>query len=363
MRVILQPGEGRIEGAHYLASTPDTVSWGWLPNRDAKPVLRIASGDVVTIDTMSHEGLLEDQGRDPVSFFAAHGVAAGDLLRDAVAIADGVPHDELAAGPHVVTGPIDLDGAEPGDLLRVEVLSLRLRVPYGVISNRHGLGALPGEYPPEPGTVSVFSRVDDGVEGRHATLPFGEGRVARFPLAPFLGVMGVAPDTSELVSSTPPGSHAGNIDVAALGVGSALYVPVQVPGAGFYVGDPHFAQGNGEVCLTALEGSLRADVRVSLVTADDARAMVGLLREPFGETDEHWIPIGLHEDLDEALRRAVRAAIELLHARVGMERQLAYMYLSAAADFEVSQVVDGVKGVHCLIRKRDFPGSEGSRPP
>ena len=90
-----------------------------------------------------------------------------------------------------------------------------------------------------------------------------------------------------------------------------------------------------------------------------------VLREPFGETDEHWIPIGLHEDLDEALRRAVRAAIELLHARVGMERQLAYMYLSAAADFEVSQVVDGVKGVHCLIRKRDFPGweREGSGAP
>jgi acetamidase/formamidase len=185
-------------------------------------------------------------------------------------------------------------------------------------------------------------------------IPFRRDRTARFPLAPFLGIMGVATDTETELSSTPPGTHGGNIDIAALQTGSALYLPVQVEGAQFYAGDPHFAQGNGEVCLTALEGSLRADVRLTVLKDADARRAVGLVRYPFAETDEHWIAIGLDVDLNEAMRDAVRRAIEFLSTAVGMERHLAYAYLSAAADFEVSQVVDHVKGVHCLIRKRDF---------
>ncbi len=166
--------------------------------------------------------------------------------------------------------------------------------------------------------------------------------------------MGVATDTDEECNSTPPGCHGGNIDIAALQAGTTLYLPVQVDGAGFYTGDPHFAQGNGEVCLTALEGSLRAEVRLTVLKDAGARRAVGLVRAPFAETDEHWIAIGLDEDLDEALRDAVRRAITFLESTQGMERHLAYAYLSAAADFEVSQVVDQVKGVHCLIRKRDF---------
>src|SRR5207248_11582789 len=151
-------------------------------------------------------------------------------------------------------------------------------------------------------------------------------------LAPFLGVMGVATDTDEPLHSTPPGRHAGNIDVTALQVGATLYVPVQVDGGGFYVGDPHFAQGNGEVCLTAFEGSLRADLRLSVLKDEHARRAVGLIRAPFVETDDFWIPIGLHEDLDEALKDAVRRAITFLETKIGMERHLAYAYLSTAAD-------------------------------
>ena len=109
-----------------------------------------------------------------------------------------------------------------------------------------------------------------------------------------------------------------------------------------------------EVCLTALEGSLRADLRVSLVQGPEARSAAGLIAEPFAETDDHWIPMGLHEDLNEAMRQAVRHAVAFLGAHVGMEPHLAYAYLSAAGDFEVTQVVDAVKGVHCLIRKSDF---------
>jgi acetamidase/formamidase len=367
MDMILQPGEGPIDGRHYLRSRPDSVRWGWLPNRDARPVIAVRPGEVVTVDTVSHEGILDDFGRDPVGWFGRHGVAKEEVLRDALDVANEVPRTP-GAGPHVVTGPIAVPGTQPGDLLRVEVLGLRLRVPYGVISNRHGYGALPGEYPqgppPDPDasaarpegfrTVSVFTRVDE-VAGRFfATMPFGADRVARYPLAPFLGVIGVATDTENEQNSTPPGPHGGNLDVAALQVGARLYLPVQVPDALAYVGDPHFAQGNGEVSLTALEGSLRADLRFDVLRGESARRSAGLLRRPFGETDEHWIPIGLHESLDEAMRDAVRNAIEFLATRLGMERHLAYAYLSAAADFEVSQVVDGIKGVHCLIRKRDF---------
>jgi acetamidase/formamidase len=364
--MVLQPGRGPIDGQHYLASEPDSISWGWLPNRTSEPVLTVDSGDTVTIDTVSHEGVLEDFGRDPVGWFGRHGVAGDDVLRDAVRIAEEVERAVGIAGPHVVTGPVAVRGAEPGELVRIDVLAARPRVPYGVISTRHGKGALAGELPEGPPpdesapllhpnrwrTVSVFTEIADGF----GTMPLGDGRVVRYPLAPFPGIIGVGVDTDQLVSSMPPGPHGGNLDVRPLAVGSSVYLPVQVADGLIYAGDPHFAQGNGEVCVTALEGSLRLDLRVTVLRGGDARRTAGILTGPFGETDEHWIPIGLDVDLDEAMRDAVRAALRFLETRFAMPRHLAYAYLSAAADFEVSQVVDGVKGVHCLIRKRDFEG-------
>ena len=309
--------------------------WGWLPNAVTKPALEIDAGDVVTIDTMSHEGVLADFGFDPVGWFGTYGVAPGDVLTDAVAIATFVDH-EPDAGPHVVTGPIHVRGARPGDLLKIDVLDLQTRVPYGVISNRHGLGALPDEYPEpdahgiRPPTVSVFCPVDQRGQEPQGVIAFGDGgdgREARFALRPFLGVMGVASATDHLVNSVPPGRYGGNLDVKWLGVGATLYLPVQIDGAGFHVGDPHFAQGNGEVALTALEGSLRADLRLSVVPATELAGSARLLSEPFAETATHWIPIGLDVDLDEAMRRAVRHAIEFLWLRFGMARHLAYAYL------------------------------------
>lgn len=363
---MLQPKEGRIDGAHYLQTTPETCLWGRLPNRDHAPVARVKSGETVTIDTLSHEGILEDQGRDPVGFLAGYGVPPEQILTDSRDLAaSAVVHDYDDDGPHVVTGPIAVDGAEPGDVLRVEVLSLLVRAPYGFVSSRHGYGALPGEFPetpPDTGagpdreyhSVFVFSEVVEEAGRLHGVIPFGEGRAARFPLAPFLGLMGVAADTSEPVHSVPPGSHGGNLDINELQVGSTLYLPVQVPGAGFYAGDPHYAQGDGEVALTALEAPLRATLRLSVVPAAEARTLLGRISEPFAETATHWLPVGLHEDLNEAMRRAVRAAVDFLWLTQGMERAKALAYLSAAADFEVTQVVDAIKGVHCMIRKSDF---------
>ena len=345
----LQPGLGPIRAGTYLPADPAAVLWGRLPCADDAPVLTIDSGTEVTIDTISHEGILEDQGRDPRAFFGGFG--ATEVLDDAVALAAS-DYDRGDGGPHVITGPIHVTGARPGDLLRMTVLETLPRVPYGVISNRHGRGALPGEYPEADGTVSIFAAVD----GDHGTMPrvLGGPHTVRFPLRPFLGVMGVAVAGSVRPHSVPPGRHGGNIDINLLTVGASLYLPVQVAGALAYVGDPHFAQGDGEVALTAMEASLRATLRLEVVAHEDAIAEFGMLVGPLAETTDFLVPTGLDENLYRAMQDCVRAAIALLRARYGMDAAHAYAYLSAATDFNISQVVDLVKGVHARIRKADF---------
>ena len=351
--VVLQPGVGPIASRVYLPSIPVNVLWGRLPCETDIPVLTIPAGTDVTIDTISHEGILEDQGRDPRGFFRGFGVALDDVLEDAVELAASErPRDVAVDGPHVVTGPIFVEGAEPGDLLKITVLDLLPRVPYGVISNRHGRGALPGEYPRGEGTVSVFAAVD----GDHGTMPrvAGGAHDVRFPLAPFLGTMGVAVTGDVRPHSVPPGPHGGNIDINLLTVGSTLYLPVQVAGALAYIGDPHFAQGDGEVALTAMEASLRATLRFEVISAASALEQFGQLVGPLIETGEFLVPTGMDVDLREAMKNCVRAAIDLLQVRFGMDAEHAYAYLSAATDFNISQVVDIVTGVHARIRVSDF---------
>jgi acetamidase/formamidase len=360
---ILQPGTGPIRARHYLASTPDCLLWGRLPCAEDSPVLTVDSGDEVTIDTISHEGILDDQGSDPIGFFASHSVTADQVLDDAVTLAAtrGL-RDPRADGPHVVTGPIRVRGAQPGDLLKLTVVETLPRVPYGLVSNRHGRGALPGEYPLGPGPVSVFATLDvrDGpaepAEPPMATMARVPGgpRTVRFPIAPFLGIMGVAVAGDRRAHSVPPGSHGGNLDINLLTTGASLYLPVQVLGALVYVGDPHFAQGDGEVALTALEASLRVTVRLDVIERSNAVARFGSLITPMAETAEFLIPTGLDPDLDQAVRNCVRAAIGVLQARFGMDATHAYAYLSAATDFNISQVVDLVTGVHARIRVADF---------
>ena len=367
---ILQSGLGPIRARHYLPVSGGTALWGRLPCERDVPVLTIDPGDEVTIDTLSHEGILEDQGRDPLVFFAKHGISGPEqVLGDAVDLAEAFEgRDPAADGPHVVTGPIHVRGARPGDLLRMTVVETLPRVPYGIISNRHGKGALPGEFPRRPGTVSVFAALDpaasdaeDWTESKYAAMAPREGapRSIRFPIAPFLGIMGVAAAGDERPHSVPPGAHGGNIDINLLTAGSSLYLPVQVPGALAYVGDPHFAQGDGEVALTALEASLRATIRFDVLDEVAAVERFGRLAGVLAETAEYLIPTGLDPDLDEAMRRCVRAAISLLQARFGMDPEHALAYLSAATDFNISQVVDRVTGVHARIRLADF-GFDGS---
>ena len=389
----LQPGKGKVEGKHYLPSTPETVRWGELPTSRTRPVLTVDSGATVTIDTVSQEGILEDQGRDPDAFFGRYGVPATEVLEDARAIAaSGIPHRFGVDGPHVVTGPVFVRGAEPGDVLRVEIVSLLPRARYGMISNRHGQGLLAGEFPQGPAPdEDADARHWEGfrtvgsycaVERRRGKL-FGAlegapgGARVRFPLVPFLGIMavgvdvgaepggddGASPDAAAVtVPSTSVGLHGGALDCRELGIGARLYLPVQVPGALFAVGDPHYAAGDGKIGLTALEGPLRATLRLSNLREPAARAALGALREPFVETEACWLTLGLDVDVTEAVRRAARSAVLFLSSRLGLEAAAALAYLSAAADFGISQLVNGVQTAYCRIRRSDFTEPPPARP-
>ena len=170
-----------------------------------------------------------------------------------------------------------------------------------------------------------------------------------------MGIIGVAKNTNNPVHSVPPGDHGGNLDINELYAGSTLYLPVQVPGGMFYTGDPHLAQGDGEVALTALEQSLRGLFKLDLIKKGSSNILARLnLDTPFAENGKYWIPIGLDEDLDIAMKNSVRQGISFLSLRYGLEKQTALAYLSAATTFEVSQVVDKTKGIHGLIEKKDF---------
>jgi len=374
-----KPGRVVVPGTqhevYYAPSTVDTVQWGYLPNAGTKPVLSVPSGATIVFDTLSHEGMVEDQGRDPVKYFGSKGIPANMVLKDAIAITgSNMAHDFARDGPHIVTGPVEIQGAEPGDVLKVELLSAVPRVPYGVVSNRHGKGALPGEFPETPkpradasaanpeacNNVSVFTPIRRDKDGKwEGVMKTKDGTEVTFPTAPFMGTMGVAAAaaaTTAKVHSVPPGLHGGNMDINHLGVGATVYFPVLVKGANFYTGDPHMVQGDGEVALTALEHSMRPTFRITLLKKGDKAipSSSGSLGRPMGETPDHWVTIGLNPDLDEAMKDAVRESIRFLTEVLGMDRATAYAYLSAASDFQVSQVVDGTKGVHGMIRKSDF---------
>ncbi|MFF1763188.1 acetamidase/formamidase family protein [Streptomyces sp. NPDC058249] len=397
---ILQPGKGPIHGKHYVPSLPEQVRWGYVPSVGSRPVLRMRSGESVTVDTVSHEGLLEDQGRDPAAYFESHGVPADQVLGDAVAIArdyNRTPRNFDVDGPHVVTGPIHVEGARPGDVLKIEILSLLPRVPYGVVSSRHGKGALARQaggsaptgitldevMPPvatdgrstgDPvhyGNVSVFTPVRRGGSGAlNGVVPLGTSGEVNFPLKPHMGMMGVAFTsadalTAPALNSIPPTLGGGNIDINRLQQGSTLYLPVFSEGALFYTGDPHMAMGNGEVALTAMEGSLRTTFRLTVCRPGSGDAPSVAFHYPFAETQDAWVAVGLSDpdgglngqinDLNIAMRRAVVNALDFLEHDLGMDRADAYAYLSAAADFEVSQVVDRTVGVHGVIEKAHFP--------
>ena len=287
---VLQSGTGRVEG-RYLRSTLETVRWGTLPGEDSVPAATIESGAMVTIDTISHEGILEDQGRDPVAYFGQYGIAREKVLKDAAALA--ASQRDRSGGPCVVTGPIAVRGAEPGDILQVEVLGLVPRAPYGVVSNRHTGGSAHA--------VSVFTPVRRADAGYRGYLPTSRQLRAEFPLDPYMGIMGVAGD--ELTYSE------------GLGVGSSLFLPVRVPGAKFFTGDPHYVREGA----FALEAPLRATFRLTVLRRASASSP---------RVADYWVA---RTRLDESMRRSLRDSLAYLGEELGMPRALAFAHLSAAS--------------------------------
>ncbi len=312
---------------YALKPTPKTIAWGYY---DAKtpPVLRVKSGDTVEIQTLitSSPKRLEDAGVPPDQ--------VEQSLRD---ITDQVK--DKGPGGHILTGPIYIEGAEIGDVLEVNILDAKLAIPYAYNGFGPGRGFLPEDYP----------------YPKMKIIPLDEKRmVARFapgikiPLHPFFGSMGVAPpETSGRLSSAPPWIQAGNLDNKDLVAGTTLYIPVHAPGALFEVGDGHAGQGDGEVDITALETSLIGTFQ--FVVRKDMH-----LRWPRAETPTHFITMGLHEDLNEAAKLAVREMIDFLMNEKHLSRDDAYMLASVAADLHITEHVDGNKGVHMMIPKSIF---------
>ena len=312
---------------HELKLLPGNVHWGYY-DATVKPVLRVASGDIIRVETMVARGLQR---------LRAAGVAE-DEIPDALKVVERTV-TERGPGAHPLTGPVWIEGAEPGDVLEVKILGFEFLHPYGITGFLPNNGTLPDDFPYARFKVVRF-------DVRAGTAQFVPGVTLK--VAPFFGSIGVAP--SPLVgriSSGPPGHHTGNLDNKELVAGSTLYLPVHAPGALLSVGDGHAMQGDGEVTLTALETSLRGTVQVTVRKGTH-------LNWPRAETPTHYIAMGLHTDLDEAARLATREMVDFLVTEKGMNRDEAYVLCSLAADLHVTQLVDGTKGVHAMIAKSIF---------
>ena len=309
---------------HTVRVTPATVQWGHY-SADAKPVLTVKSGEIVTIDTVvGIPDMLEELG-----------APADEPLREMKELYAKLT--DRGPGPHFLTGPVAVEGALPGDVLEIEILDVRLRSSYGWMMIEPDAGILPEEFP-------YLRKKLVPLDQRNKVAEFAPG--IRIPVRPFFGNLGLAPPMGRL-GSAPPSYNAGNLDNKWLVAGAKLYIAVQVPGGLFSVGDGHAAQGNGEVCVTAIETNLTGVFRFTV--RKDMK-----LRWPRAETPTHVITMGLHEDLDEAARRATREMIDYLTTQRGLSRYEAYMLTSAAVDLHVTQVVDGVKGVHAMLPKALF---------
>jgi acetamidase/formamidase len=320
-------GDAQTGRAHDLKLLPQNVHWGYY-DATVKPVLRIASGDTVRVEAMLARGLPR---------LRAAGVKDEEIPEALKVVEQAIT--ERGPGAHPLTGPIFVDGAQPGDVLEVKIVGFEFLHPYGVSGFIPGSGTLPEDFP-----YAKFRLVRFDV--RAGTAAFAPGITLK--LAPFWGSIGVAPNPLVgRISSGPPGPHAGNLDNKELVAGSTLYIPVQVPGALLSMGDGHAMQGDGEVTLTALETSLRGTVQVTV-----RKGMA--LRWPRAETPTHYIAMGLHTDLDEAAKLATRELIDFLVAEKKMNRDDAYVLCSIAADLHVTQLVDGTKGVHAMLAKAIF---------
>ena len=318
-----------------LCSTPETVLWGYIA-ANLPAALMIKSGQIVEIEALSHQGLTTN--KDPEQFFGSYGIPSSEVLKDARTIFAEVQRPK-GASVHILTGPIYVEGAEPGDALEVRVLDIKFRVPYGVNNTGPGKGVLPALLK-EPSAKLI--RID--LERRVAL--FSDD--IRIPLNPFMGIMAVSPPTSlGMVSSTPPGAWGGNIDLKFTGIGASLFLPVFNKGGQFFTGDGHAVQGDGEVDGGAIEISLKPTLQFIVHKGKT-------IKQPRVETATDYLTTGLSTDLNEATRIALREAVDFLQSEKGMSAADAYALSSLAIDLGIGEAVDVVNLVYAKIPKKIF---------
>ena len=315
---------------HRLEATPATVAYGYYWS-DAQPVLRIDSGDIIDVDTLL---------TNTPAGLAKAGVPDDKIQASLKAVVNEVTGDRKGPGGHILTGPVYVKDAEPGDVLEVKILSIDLALDYGY----NGCSG----YLPENCESGVPSKIIS-LDRKKMTAEFLPGIV--IPLKPFYGSIGVAP-APEMgrLSSNPPGRHAGNLDNRELVAGSTLYIPVFARGALFEIGDGHAAQGDGEVDQTAIETSLRG--RLQLTVRKDMK-----LKWPRAETATDYISMATDPDLATATKGAIQEMVDFLVAEKKLTRHLAYQLVSIAGNVTITQLVDKpTLGVHVKLPKSIFVG-------
>jgi acetamidase/formamidase len=325
--VALPAARAQAPRTYDLTLTPEHVHWGYYDAK-LKPVLRVASGDRVRIETMVAGGLQR---------LRLAGVTEAEIPESLEVVERQVT--ERGPGAHPMTGPIYIESAEPGDTLEIRIVAIEFLHPFGVNAFSPGGGVLPDDFPYAQLRLLRWRPGADRVEFRPGV---------SLPMAPFFGSIGVAPPPLVgRISSRPPGWHGGNLDNKDLVAGTTLYLPVHVPGALLSVGDGHALQGDGEATGTALETSLRGTFELRVRKGER-------LRWPRAETPSHYVAMGLNEDLDEAVRLATREMVDFLVSEKKLSRDEAYMLCSLAGDLHVTQAVDATKGVHMTIAKSIF---------
>ena len=316
---------------HYLRSTVENVRRGVI-SADSKPVLTIKSGQTVKIDTISHSGVTED----PVAFFATAGIPANEVLEDVKALAK--VSQTNGWGGHVLTGPIYIEGAEPGDMLEIRIHSVTPRVNYGVNSPGPG-GVAPTILKERIARIIKF----DPKRGVVFNSPGVET-----PLRPFMGIMAVAPGEPRSVGSRAPGEFGENMDLAKLTAGSTLYLPVFQQGALFVTGDSHAAQGDGEVSGNAVEASMTPTLQF-IIHKGKGKGLI-----PWAEDADNYYIMGMDKDLDIALRHSVEETVKFLVANKGMTPLEGYSLASTAIDFSIAEAVDENLIIYGKISKSWF---------
>jgi acetamidase/formamidase len=311
---------------HRIAASPATVRWGTF-DAGYPALLTVNSGDTAVLECVS--------GAPEVMPPPGSGMAIPPAL--AAIHASGIPR----AGGHILTGPVGVAGAEPGDMLEVRIDKIELGNDWGYCGFRPLAGTLPEDFPER-----YLSHIPVDRDRGTCRLPWG----TELTLAPFFGVMGVAPPPRYgTISTIQPREHGGNLDNKELTAGSTLYLPVWAAGANFSAGDGHGVQGDGEVCINALEICLTGTFTFVLHKGGGERAP--LLTYPRAETPTHFITMGMNEDLDFAMKQALRQMIAFITGRTNLSKEQAYQFCSLAVDFHVTQTVNGEKGVHGMLRK------------